>query len=102
MHLAVFDSKLPVQEHLALLRLLALRLPASFPALAPLANPDDEIDFCSNIAHIQLHRRSRALRRLAVAAAAGQLAPGTLLGVVLPLIQQMVVEGTIPRPCAPG
>jgi U3 small nucleolar RNA-associated protein 20 len=85
-----------MQEHLDLLRLLPLKLPQHFASLAVLTNPDLEIDFCTNIAHLQVHRRSRALRRIATVAAAGQLSPGVLLGVIVPLLQQIIAEGQRP------
>ena len=53
-----------LQEHLAVLRTMVLAFPDRFAELAALADADEEIDFFRNIAHIQLHRRSRALSRL--------------------------------------
>lgn len=53
------------QEMLALLQRCVTQLPASFPDLVTLSHEDPEADFFFNIAHIQLHRRSRALQRLA-------------------------------------
>lgn len=53
------------QEMLALLQRCVTCLPASFPDLVALAHEDPEADFFFNIAHIQLHRRSRALQKLA-------------------------------------
>ena len=47
------------QEHLALLRELPLALPQRFAALRPLTDPDLEVDFLTNVAHLQLHRRGR-------------------------------------------
>lgn len=55
----------PLQEHLLLLRSLAQALPARFPDLQLLLDSDPEVDFFHNIAHLQLHRRTRALQRLA-------------------------------------
>ncbi|EFN57812.1 hypothetical protein CHLNCDRAFT_51116 [Chlorella variabilis] len=66
------------------------------------ADQDAEVDFLLNAAHIQLHRRARALARLARLLRRGgeaqQQAPaalglGTLVGVVQPLLLQMIVEG---------
>ena len=53
-----------VQEHLAAMRKLAVTFSARFPELAALTAADEEVDFFRNVAHIQLHRRSRALSRL--------------------------------------
>ena len=52
------------QEHVALLRELALAFPAAFPDAHHLTDADPELDFWNNVAHLQLHRRSRALQRL--------------------------------------
>jgi len=43
---------------------MAVRLPATFPDLAALSDADEERDFFANVAHLQLHRRTRALARL--------------------------------------
>jgi len=55
------------QEHLALVRQLAGALPARFADLAALGGGDAETDPLVNLAHLQLHRRTRALNRLAQA-----------------------------------
>ncbi|KAK9845304.1 hypothetical protein WJX81_002986 [Elliptochloris bilobata] len=81
------------QEHLALLRQLVTALPARFPDLAALEGADPETDPLVNLAHLQLHRRTRALARLSQAVAADELRPATLLGVIVPLLQQMIIEG---------
>ena len=54
-----------MQEHIALLRAITVSFPVVYPDLALLINEDAEVDFFNNIAHLQLHRRSRALLRLA-------------------------------------
>ena len=53
-----------MQEHIALLRTITISFPAVYPDLALLTSEDAEVDFFNNIAHLQLHRRSRALLRL--------------------------------------
>lgn len=53
-----------LQEHLTVLRTMVVTFPDRFPELAALADVEEEIDFFNNIAHIQMHRRSRALARL--------------------------------------
>lgn len=71
------------------------------PCAAPLSPPADsdaEVDFLLNVAHIQLHRRARALTRLTRLLRGGEGAPpplgvGALVGVVQPLLLQMIVEG---------
>lgn len=52
------------QEHLTLLRNLAVQFPNMFRELRVLADSDVEVDFFANIAHLQMHRRARALNRL--------------------------------------
>lgn len=47
-----------------MLRTMVVKFPDRFPELAALADVEEEIDFFNNIAHIQMHRRSRALARL--------------------------------------
>jgi U3 small nucleolar RNA-associated protein 20 len=44
-----------------------------------------EQDFFANMAHLQAHRRCRALRRMAAAAEAGKLPPMTINGYMAPL-----------------
>ncbi len=53
------------QEHVDLLRALALAFPAQYPDLHALTDKDAELDFFNNVAHLQMHRRSRAFKRLA-------------------------------------
>ena len=48
-----------------LLRALALAFPEQYPDLHALTDKDAELDFFNNVAHLQLHRRSRAFKRLA-------------------------------------
>ena len=47
-----------------LLRQLAGAFPARFQDLMKLTDADPELDFFNNVAHLQLHRRSRAFYRL--------------------------------------
>ncbi len=54
-----------MQEYLGLLRRMAVALPARFPDLATLADAaNEDACFFANVAHLQLHRRVRALARL--------------------------------------
>ena len=53
-----------LQEHVLLLRSLVQAVPGSFIQLQGLTDSDPEADFFHNVAHLQLHRRSRALARL--------------------------------------
>ncbi len=47
-----------------LLRQLVCAFPARFQDLARLTDTNPELDFFNNVAHLQLHRRSRAFYRL--------------------------------------
>lgn len=47
------------QEHLSLVRRIALALPEVYPDLQPLTHKEAEADFWLNAAHLQLHRRAR-------------------------------------------
>ena len=53
-----------VQEHLQLLKQLAEQLPSAFPQLQALTDANPDLDFFSNVAHLQMHRRTRAPQRL--------------------------------------
>ena len=52
------------QEHVTLLRGLVVAFPGQYADLGLLLDQDTELDFFNNIAHLQLHRRQRALQRL--------------------------------------
>ena len=53
-----------LQEHVGLLRGLIVQFPEQYADLALLLDKDPELDFFNNVAHLQLHRRQRALQRL--------------------------------------
>ncbi|KAJ3744880.1 armadillo-type protein [Lentinula detonsa] len=57
-----------------------------------LANGDEEANFFNNIHHVQLHRRSRALRRLADQCDEQPLRNSTLTEILIPLISNYIVE----------
>jgi U3 small nucleolar RNA-associated protein 20 len=97
------------QEHLSLLREAIKKLPTLHADLSPLTDDDVEVDILLNAAHIQMHRRSRALIRLSrlvaaldvdgeknshgtTASGTGGLSLGALMSVVLPLLQVIIVE----------
>ncbi|KAL0044331.1 hypothetical protein WJX82_000142 [Trebouxia sp. C0006] len=87
------------QEHVILLRGLVVAFPGQYADLGLLLDRDTELDFFNNVAHLQLHRRQRALQRLTKvlneAGAEGkvQLSLSTLLDIVAPLLQQFILEG---------
>ena len=73
-------------EAISVFRRLALAWPAACPGAAALAEPKDlEQDFFANMAHLQAHRRCRALRRLGALAESGVLPPVTINGYLAPL-----------------
>ncbi|KAG2115669.1 armadillo-type protein [Suillus cothurnatus] len=55
-----------------------------------LAGGDEEASFFSNIHHIQIHRRTRALRRLAEYCDEGAMRSRTLVEVFLPLVEHYI------------
>ena len=57
---------------------------------ASLSSKDPEVDFFENVRHIQLHRRTRSLRRLAEACSAGSLSLPSILTFLLPLAAQVI------------
>lgn len=61
---ALEKASLSLQEHLTLLRQLAMSFPDKYAELNALSSADIEVDFFANVAHLQVHRRIRALRRL--------------------------------------
>ena len=73
-------------EAVAAFRRLALAWPSAAPGARRLADESDpEQDFFANMAHLQAHRRCRALRRLAGAAKSGEVPPATINGYLAPL-----------------
>ena len=59
-----------------------------------LAGGDDEASFFTNIHHIQIHRRTRALRRLGEHCEEGYLRPRTLVEIFVPLVEHYIVATT--------
>ncbi len=59
-----------------------------------LGDGDEEVNFFNNIQHVQIHRRSRALRRLADQCEDHPLRSGTLSEIILPLISNYIVATT--------
>ena len=60
-----------------------------------LANGDEEANFFHNIHHLQLHRRSRALRRLADLCEEHPLRNSTLVDIILPLISNFIAPSSV-------
>lgn len=59
-----------------------------------LADGDDEANFFNNILHIQIHRRSRALRRLGDYCDDGHLRSNTLAEIFVPLVANYIISST--------
>ncbi|KAI0764301.1 armadillo-type protein [Trametes elegans] len=57
-----------------------------------LAGGDEEANFFNNIHHVQIHRRNRAIRRLAEFADQGHLRSTTLAEVFIPLVGNYIVS----------
>ncbi|KAK2740295.1 U3 snoRNP protein [Myotisia sp. PD_48] len=57
---------------------------------ALLVEGDEEASFFNNILHIQQHRRSRALRRLATEAGKGDIQPINISSIFFPLVEHFV------------
>ena len=57
-----------------------------------LAGGDDEASFFTNIHHIQIHRRTRALRRLGEQCEQGYLRGKTLMEIFVPLVEHYIVS----------
>ncbi|KAF7327783.1 DRIM domain-containing protein [Mycena kentingensis (nom. inval.)] len=60
-----------------------------------LAGGDEEANFFNNIHHIQLHRRSRALRRLADQCDEGVLKSTTLAEILVPLVSNYIGDTAV-------
>ena len=56
-----------------------------FQDLLPLSNNDPDVDFFLNINHIQLHRRTKAYRKLCAVCSSGSIGQTNCLWFVLPL-----------------
>ncbi|KAJ3175962.1 U3 snoRNP protein [Geranomyces variabilis] len=75
------------------------QLVSSFPALRMvsdmrglLADGDDEASFFANIYHLQIHRRVRALRRLAEECSKGTLSPANVSNIFVPIVAHFIFE----------
>jgi U3 small nucleolar RNA-associated protein 20 len=60
-----------------------------------LANGDEEANFFNNVHHIQVHRRTRALRRLAEYCEQGRIRSSALADIFLPLIGHFIGDSSI-------
>jgi U3 small nucleolar RNA-associated protein 20 len=69
------------------------------PKIAPLqemygllADGDEEANFFNNVLHVQIHRRVRALRRLAEYAYQGRLRNATITDIFIPLVENFITS----------
>lgn len=60
-----------------------------------LANGDEEANFFNNIYHVQLHRRTRALRRLAEYCDRENVKPSTLFDIFIPILSNFIGDATV-------
>ena len=70
------------------------RIPALQEMRHLLEGGDEEANFFNNILHIQVHRRSRALRRLADHCEQGNLHSSTLTDIFIPLVGNYITSTT--------
>ena len=61
-----------------------------FSDMIILTNTNPEIDFFKNIRHLQLHRRTKALRMLSIVWAKGDLSQYSMMSFLLPLTSHVV------------
>ncbi|PPQ73911.1 hypothetical protein CVT26_006659, partial [Gymnopilus dilepis] len=89
-------SELVRAEVLSVLAYAVTKCPSIHPSLREmrvlLENGDEEANFFNNILHVQVHRRSRALRRLAEHCALGRLGSGVVAEVFVPLVGNFIVS----------
>ncbi|OCK85173.1 HEAT repeat protein-like protein, partial [Lepidopterella palustris CBS 459.81] len=57
-----------------------------------LAHDDEEASFFTNVLHIQLHRRARAVRRLAAEARSGKIASENINHFFIPLLEHFIFD----------
>lgn len=65
-----------------------------FNDLLPLSHQDPEVDFFLNVDHIQLHRRTRAFRKLCTVCSDGSIGQTNCLEFVLPLANHVIFMPT--------
>ena len=82
------------QEYISVLSQLVKAFPTHprFSSMAPLSHHEPEADFFENVKHIQLHRRTRAFRKLAGLCAEGSLTQACIMNFILPLANRVSVD----------
>ncbi len=84
-------------DHLALFGLIVQKCPGwteISDMRGLLANNDEDASFFNNILHIQHHRRTRAMRRLAAEAEQGALRSTNICHFFLPLLEKFIFDPT--------
>ena len=81
------------QEYISVLSQLVKSFPTHprFSSMASLSHHEPEADFFENVKHIQLHRRTRAFRKLAGLCAEGTLTQACVMNFILPLANHVSV-----------
>ncbi|ORX36413.1 hypothetical protein BD324DRAFT_651653 [Kockovaella imperatae] len=62
--------------------------------MQPLLSDDDQTNFFVNVAHIQVHRRARALRRLRDVLHAHEISEQTVFNLLLPILEHIIAGST--------
>ena len=81
-----------MNEFIDILSQLVVAYPThpQFSDLVQLSHPDAEVNFFHNIHHIQLHRRTKAFRKLAAVCSDGHVSQNTMMSYLLPLASHIV------------
>lgn len=84
-------------EFIAVLSQLVKAYPThpKFSSMAPLSHHEPEADFFENVKHIQLHRRTRAFRKLAALCAEGALSRQSVMNFILPLANHVSAQSCL-------
>lgn len=77
----------------------AVKTCAGVPVLSEMlpllgSDGDDEVNFFTNVSHIQVHRRSRALRRLRDVVVESSIREQTISTILLPVLEHMISGST--------
>lgn len=92
LRIAALASQTVRQEHVEMVRLVARRLPGAFPELQAITHEEDDLDFWSNVCHVQLHRRARAFERMRRICESTGLDPKLVESYLLALIEKAVED----------
>lgn len=84
--------KATISEFIDILSQLVSQYPnhSQFIDLVHLSHLDVEVDFFKNVCHIQLHRRTKAFRRLALMSSQKDFSQNAMMSYLLPLASHVV------------